>query len=64
MTLEDHFTHTLAQRPAYTRNLKAMCKSCVNEVVLGQRMHLGLILQPPERLRKDDAIVILFERAP
>ena len=64
MSLQNNLANPFTQRPAYTRHFKAVRKTGVNKVVFRQRMYLRLILQSPERLREDDAIVILFERAP
>ena len=55
---KDGFGYVIAQRTAYAGNFQAMCQPVVYEYAAGQREHLCLVLQSPERCGEDEAVVI------
>lgn len=53
--------HGIGHRLAYASNLHRMGQTVVHKDTPGQRKHLGLVLQAPERRRKDKTVVVAAE---
>ncbi|CEG52415.1 hypothetical protein PXNS11_250028 [Stutzerimonas xanthomarina] len=60
--LAQHFPYAHAQGTADAADLKRVGQAGVDMVIAGNRMHLGLASEPPERAGKDDPVVVLVER--
>ena len=56
--LANHCARPRSERPPHARNFQRMRESRAYVIIIRQRKNLRLILQPPERRRKRDAIRI------
>ena len=53
--------YVVSQRPAYAWDFEAVRESVVYEYTTGQRKNLCFILQPTERRREDQTVVVALE---
>ena len=64
MEQQEPVDHIVAQGHAHTGHLERVGEAVVDEDAAGQREHLSLVLQPAERSRENQSVVVALELRP